>query len=103
MGRRAPRGDLPGDVDVILDRHGHPEQRALAAGPPAGVGLVGLDTRALGEHDGERVEPALERLDAREGGVDELAGGYLAGGDEARLLGGAGEAEVGGVHDAHTI
>ena len=103
VGRGAPGRDLPGDVDVVLDRDGHPEQRALVAGAAAGVGLVGLDPRALGEHDRERVDARLERLDAREGRVDELAGRDVARGDEAGLLGGAGETEVGGVHGAQPI
>ena len=43
-----------------------------------------------------RVQPP----DALERRLDELARGDLAGGHQARLLGGAGEGEVGGVHGA---
>ncbi len=98
--QRAPGRDLPGDVGVVLDRHRDAEQRAPIAGAAAPVGLVGLHQGAVGEHDAEGVDLGIRLPDALERRLDELARGDLAGGHEARLLGGAGVAEVGGVHGA---
>ena len=79
---------------------GTPEQRTPIARPAARVGLVGLGQGAVGEHDAEGVELGVHLPDALERRLDELARRDLAGGHQARLLGGAGEAEVGGVHGA---
>ena len=98
--QRAPRRDLAGDVGVVLDRHRHAEQRAPIAGAAARIGLVGLHQGAVGEHHAEGVELGVRLPDALERRLDELARRDLAGGHQARLLGGAGEAEVGGVHGA---
>ena len=98
--RAAAGRDLAGDVRVVLDRHRHAEQRPPIAGAAARVGLVGLGQRAVGEHDAEGVELAGRPPDALQRRLDELARRDLAGGHQARLLGGAGEAEVGGVHGA---
>jgi hypothetical protein len=54
----------------------------------------------VGEHDTEGVELGVHLPDALERRLHQLAGRDLAGGHQARLLGGAGEAEVGGVHGA---
>ena len=57
VGVRAERRQLAGHVDVVLDRDRNAEQRPLARPPaPARVGLVGLQPRALGEHDAKRVQ-----------------------------------------------
>ena len=66
VGVAAVRGDLAGDVDVVLDRDRDAEQRALVAAAAAAVGLVGLGERALGEHDAEGVERRVEARDALE-------------------------------------
>ena len=50
--------DLAGDVDLVLDRDRHAEQRRVLAGAAAAVGGVGLGERALGVHGAERVELA---------------------------------------------
>ena len=76
------RGHLAGDVDVVLDRDRHAQQRALAAGRAARVGLVGFQQRALGEHDPEGVQQRVVARDALEVELDELARGDLAGGDQ---------------------
>ena len=98
--QRAPGRDLAGDVGVVLDRHRHAEQRPPIARAAARVGLVGLGQGAVGEHHAEGVELGVRLPDALERRLDELARRDLAGGHQARLLGGAGEAEVGGVHGA---
>ena len=64
----------------------------------ARVGLVGLGERALGEDDAVGVEPRVQALDALEGGLDDLTGRDLPVAHQARLLGGAGVGEIGGVH-----
>ena len=45
--------DLPGDVDFVLDRDRHAEQRPLLPGPPPRLGLLGLQHRLLGEDHAE--------------------------------------------------
>ena len=91
-------GDVAGDVGVVLDRHGDPEQQALVPGPEPGVGLVGLGHRPLGEHDAEGVELGLQALDARQALAHQLARGHVARRDATGLLRGAGEGEVVEVH-----
>ncbi len=66
VGVGAVSGDLAGDVDVVLDRDRHAQQRALAAGAAARVGLVGFQPRALGEHDAEGVQPRIQARDPLE-------------------------------------
>ena len=89
-------GDLAGDVGVVLDRDRDAEQRALVAAAAAAVGLVGLDQRALGEHDAEGVERGVEPRDALEARLGQLARGELAGGDQLRLAREPGVDGVGG-------
>ena len=71
--------------------------RSCAAGV-AGVGLVGLGERALGEDDAEGVEARVQALDALEGGLDDLTGRDIPLAHESRLLCRAGVGEIGGVH-----
>ena len=99
--QRAPRGDLAGDVGVVLDRHRHAEQRPPIARPAARVGLVGLgQARGAASTTRNALSCGIDLPDALERRLDQLARRDLAGGHQARLLGGAGEAEVGGVHGA---
>ena len=91
-------GRLAGDVAVVLDRHRHAEQRPLVAALGAGVGLVGLGQRALGERHAVGVELRVEPRDALEVQLGELARRDLAAADQLGLAGGAGEGEVDGVH-----
>ena len=93
---RAERRQLAGDVDVVLDRDRHAQQRArVAAGAAARVGLVGFQPRALGEHDAERVQRAASSArDPLEVQLDELARGDLAGGDQLGLAGDSGVGEI---------
>ena len=60
--RAAPARRLAGDVGVVLDRDRDAEQRALLAGAAAGVGLVGLGERALGEDDAVGVELRIDAV-----------------------------------------
>ena len=69
---------LPGDVEAVLDRDRHPQQRTVVALDPAGVGLVGLGQGALGHDDPERVEIRVVLLDAPEVELGQLARGDLA-------------------------
>ena len=45
----AVRGHLAGEVDFVLDRDRHPEQRPLLARLQPRLGLLGLEQRPLGE------------------------------------------------------
>jgi len=73
VGVRAVGGDLAGNVDVVLDRYRHAQQRALAAGAATRVGLVGLQAHALGEDHAKGVQLSVEPGDPIEVDVDELA------------------------------
>jgi hypothetical protein len=97
-GDRPHRRHLGGQVGVVLDSDRHAEQRSRVAGAPAGVGLVGLGQRALGQDDAERVDPPVDARDLVERGLDDLAGGHLARGNQPGLARGAGVGELGRVH-----
>ena len=95
---RAPGRDLACDVDVVLDRDRHAQQRPRLPRPPPGICLIGLQARALREYDPERVQERVKALDAREVEVEQLPCGELAGGDQLRLAGDPGVSELGGIH-----
>ena len=59
----AVRVDLAGDVDFVLDRDRHSQQRPLLAGLQPRLGLLGLEQRPLGEDLAERVQLRVESLD----------------------------------------
>ncbi len=101
----AARRHLAGDVDVVLDRNGHTEQRA---GPPRVqpcLRLIGLGERALGQHDAKSVELWIEPLDPRQVALDQLARAQLAGAQARSLSGDARERQLvsalGGERCAH--
>jgi hypothetical protein len=76
---RAPeRGRLAGEVEVVLDRHGRPQERESLAGRAAPIGLIGLDQRRLGAHAPERIQRRLACLDLAQRGLDQLARADLA-------------------------
>ena len=77
---------------------GTPSSGRASPRAAAGVGLVGLGERALGEDDAVGVELRVEAVDAVERRAHDLARGHLARGDEPCLARGAGVGEVGGVH-----
>jgi hypothetical protein len=98
-GRRIVAVDLragarrqPGDVDQVLDRERHagerPERRAARA---LGVDPIGGRAGALGQHIGERIDPRVERGDARKRRVDRVACARCAVGDRGRDRGCGGE------------
>jgi hypothetical protein len=91
-------GDLTSHVDVVLDRHRHPEQRALVARPAPCLGLLRLRQRALSHHRPERVQLGVDARDPLEVELDELGRGHVAGADQLRLVGDAGECQIGCIH-----
>ena len=98
VGVRAERRHLAGHVDLFLDRDRHAQQRALAAGPPTRIGLIGFEQRALAEHDPEGVQLRVEPRDPLQIELHQLARGDLASGDQLGLAGDPGESELGRVH-----
>ena len=100
------RRHLAGHVELVLDRDRHAQQRALGGRRyqlALGVGLIGLQPRALLEHDPERVQLWVEALDPLQVEVDQLARGDLARGDQLGLPGDPGVGEVGGVHARNLV
>ena len=57
------RVHLAGDVDFVLDRDRHAEQRPLLAGLQPRLGLLGFEQRPLGEDLAEGVQLRVEALD----------------------------------------
>src|SRR5206468_3571152 len=88
------RRHLPGQVDLVLDRERDAEQRRVLAGPAARVGLIGLRDRPLRVDGRERVELAVERGDALQRELHELARRDVAGRQGLRLTGHAGPREL---------
>jgi dienelactone hydrolase len=82
---------LARDRAVVLDCDRHAGEGALVARPH----LVRRRERVFGEDVDERVELGVERLDAIERRLHELARGQLAGADEAGELARRAEEEVG--------
>ncbi len=99
VGVRAERAHLPGDVEFVLDRDRHAQQRAIAVPRSApGIGLVGLHPRALVEHHPESVYFPIQTLNPLQIDVHQLMGAQLTGGDQLRLSGDPCVGEVGCVH-----
>ena len=74
VGVRAERRHLAGDVEFVLDRDRHAQQRALAVPRAApSVGLVGFQSRPLREHDPEGVQLGVVALDPLQVDVHQLA------------------------------
>ncbi len=57
------RAQLAGQVDFVLERDRHPQERPLLPSLQSRLGLLRLEQRPLGEHDAERVERRVEALD----------------------------------------
>ena len=70
VGAKGQRPAGPGRADV-LDRDRHAGERALVAGRDR----VGRRSAPVGVDEDERVEAAVQRLDALQRGLDQLAGG----------------------------
>jgi hypothetical protein len=75
--RIAPGRRQAGDAELLLDRHRQSEQRAAVTPRQSGVGVIGRLSRPveIAHHNG--VDLRVERLDAGDGGVEQLAGGNL--------------------------
>jgi hypothetical protein len=69
---------LAGDVHVVLDRDRHAEQRRPVAGAQALLRHPRLLQRALGAHDPEGLQLAVQAIDAVEVQLGELGRGDLA-------------------------
>jgi len=63
VGAGAVRGQLAGDVDVVLDRDRDAEQRRRLAGGDAPVGFLRLGEGTVAENDPEGIQPAVETID----------------------------------------
>ncbi len=83
----AERGGQAGEVDVVLDRHGHAEQRLPPSGPQPLVHLGRFREGRVVTHVPEGVERGPARVHPPERGRGEPGGGDFAGG-ELRDLGG---------------
>ena len=86
-------GHLAGDVDFVLDRDRHAEQRPLLAGLQPRLGLLGFEQRPLGEDLAEGVQVRVVALDPDQVHVDELGRRDLARADHLRLARGAREGD----------
>ena len=103
LGRGAEGGHVALDVGVVLDRHRNPQQRQLLARAQALVGGPGGGTGGLGVHLAEGIQAPVQRGDALQGGVDQLARGQLALAQRPRLCHQPGEGELVTVHARQTI
>jgi hypothetical protein len=99
VAERAVRGDLPGDVGVVLDRDRDAVERRRIRPAPA-VGRVGGNERLLGHDDPVRADLRVQARDPVQVQLGQLTGGHLTVGDERGLADEPGEGEVGGVHGA---
>jgi hypothetical protein len=70
----AVSGDVPGDVEVVLDGDRHPEQRPVVALGAAVVGLGRGVEGGIGEELHHGIEPRVLTFDGREGGHGEIPG-----------------------------
>ena len=86
--------DLAGDVDFVLDRDRHPEQRAIVAGAPPRLGLLGLQHRLVREDLAERVQLRVEPVDPLQRLPDQLGRTDLPGTHHLRLPGKPHEREI---------
>ena len=81
----AVRVDLAGDVDFVLDRDRHPEQRPVVPGAPPRLGLLGFQHRFVGEDLPERVQLRIEPVDPFQRLPDQLGRTDLPGAHHLRL------------------
>ena len=77
--------DLAGDVEFVLDRDRHPQQRPLLAAPQPRLGLLGFEQRPLGEDGAEGDQLRVEPLDPLQAEPHQLARRDLAGAHQLRL------------------
>ena len=86
--------DLAADVDLVLDRDRHPEQRPVVSRAHARIRLRRLQQRALLVDRGEGVQLGIEPRDPGERELDELLSRRVAAPDELGLPGHAHERDV---------
>lgn len=98
---RSPAGHLPGEIDLVLDRHGHPQQRRVLARRPAPVGPVGVLAGAVGVHGAERVQVRIEDVDTRKRQLDQPTRGHLTPPQQLRLTRNTSKCNIGLQHRAH--
>ena len=67
------------------------------------IQLVGFGPRPVGEDDAIRVQARVQHLDPGQRGLDQLAGGDLAGADQPGLLGRPGIGELVPIQRGRTI
>jgi hypothetical protein len=77
--------DLAGDVDFVLDRDRHAEQRPFVAGAPPRLRLLGFEHRLGVEDLAEGVQLGVEPIDPLERLPHELRGTDLPFADHLRL------------------
>ena len=93
VGVRSEHPRLAGDRRVVLDRDRDSEQRLGGARGELLGGRVGLLPGALREHDAKGVQLGVERRDALQRDVDELARGDVALADQLGLARHPGEGQ----------
>ena len=98
VGAGAARGELPGDVDVILDRDRNSEHRQALAGIELLLGRCRLATGTVGHHHTVGPHLPVQPGDAIEVYLEQGGGGDGACREHAGLFGGAGEGNLGDVH-----
>ena len=81
----AVRRGHTGDVDVVLHRDRHAQQRRAFPGGAAAVGVGGVGERLLGEHHPERVERRLAGVDGVQAAAHERLRGRGTGGKLVQL------------------
>ena len=98
VGTGAAGGELPGDVDVVLDRDRHTEQRQALAGIDLLLSRGRLTTGTLGHHHPVGPHLPVQPRDPIEVQLQQCGCGDGARREHAGLFGGAGEGDLGDVH-----
>ncbi len=84
--RVAPGGVQPGDVEALLDRDRHAEQRRPGARGHRPVRLGGLPQRRLGAQLDHRVQPGVDGGDPGQQQLGQLPGGDLPAAEQVRRI-----------------
>ena len=90
----AVRGDLAGNVDVVLDRDRHAQQRTPLSVLEALQCCVSLLECAFGAHGDERAQRRVQPLDPRQVELRQLARCHLTCLEQLAQPGDAGEREI---------
>ena len=104
MAGRAEEGGLAGDINVVLDRDRHTEQRRPVAVGAAPIGLGGVGQRRLGEHHPEGVQRRLAHVDGLQRATNQLVRAHLTTGQLVELVGQGGKPGSSGLnHHLQTL